>query len=346
MEVSIEPVAYRFREPLTTAYGTLESRELLLLRLRGSDGVEGVGEAAPLEPYDGVSIERAAAALEAYRPTLASSDGDDLDAVVAACRALDPLPHALAAVDVALWDLAGRRAGHPVAGLLAGESLHAFATAPIAQGMVVGGDEADVAAGQALAAVRAGFRCVKVKVGTGDDRARVAAVRAAVGPDVAIRVDANGAWSVEEAAAALEELAPLGLELCEEPVHGVAGLREVRAASPVPVAMDETAAEEGAAGSGATDLVCVKIARHGGLTGACEAAEQARARGSEVYVASSLDGPVGIAAGVHLAAGLAIARACGLATLGLFADSRVPPGLEVVDGAISVPRSSGLGVAP
>ena len=95
----------------------------------------------------------------------------------------------------------------------------------------------------------AGFGCVKVKVGIGDDAGRVAAVRAAVGPGVAIRVDANGAWATpEEALANLRALAPAGLEYAEEPVHGVEALRAVRDAGVVPVAMDETAAEPGAAG--------------------------------------------------------------------------------------------------
>ena len=71
---------------------------------------------------------------------------------------------------------------------------------------------------------------MKVKVGIGDDAGRLAAVRAAVGPDVLIRVDANGAWQTpEEALANLRALAPVGLELCEEPVHGVEALRAVAA---------------------------------------------------------------------------------------------------------------------
>ena len=78
--------------------------------------------------------------------------------------------------------------------------------------------------------MRDGFRCVKVKVGIGDDAGRLAAVRAAVGPDVLIRVDANGAWATpEEALANLRALAPVGLELCEEPMHGVEALRAVAA---------------------------------------------------------------------------------------------------------------------
>ena len=102
----------------------------------------------------------------------------------------------------------------------------------------------------------------------GDDAGRLAAVRAAAGPDVAIRADANGAWgSPREALANLRALAPIGLELCEEPVHGLEALRAVRAESPVPIAIDESAAAPGAAGSGAADAVCLKISRCGGIGG-------------------------------------------------------------------------------
>src|SRR5215213_2314031 len=153
----------------------------------------------------------------------------------------------------------------------------------------------------ALPISAAGFGCVKVKVGVGDDAGRVAAVRAAIGPEVALRVDANGAWeTVEVAVAALRALEPVGIEYAEEPVHGVEPLRAVRAAVAVPIAMDETAEP----GVGATDAVCLKVARCGGITGLMRDARAARAAGSVVYVASSFDGPVGVAAGLHAAAAL------------------------------------------
>src|ERR1700754_4895213 len=115
-------------------------------------------------------------------------------------------------------------------------------------------------------------------------------VRAAAGPDVVLRADANGAWRTpREALANLRALAPIGLELCEEPVHGLDALREVRAESPVAVAIDESAAEPGAAGSGAADAVCLKISRCGGIGGVLRDAEAARAAGSAVYLASTFD---------------------------------------------------------
>jgi L-Ala-D/L-Glu epimerase len=192
--------------------------------------------------------------------------------------------------------------------------------------------------------VGAGYRCVKVKVGIGDDAGRVAAIRAAAGDGTAIRVDANGAWSTpEEAVANLRALAPAGIELCEEPVHGLAAMRAVRAKSPVPVAMDETAAERGAPGSGAADAVCLKISRCGGISGLLSDARLARAAGTKVYVASSFDGPLGTAAGVHAAAGLRASGKvayCGLATLGAFVG--LDHVLAPVDGTIAVPGGPGL----
>jgi L-alanine-DL-glutamate epimerase-like enolase superfamily enzyme len=173
----------------------------------------------------------------------------------------------------------------------------------------IGAEDRATAAAKAAAAVRDGYRTVKVKVGIGDDAGRLAAVRAVVGREVAIRADANGAWRTpEEALAHLRALAPVGLELCEEPVHGVEALRAVRAASPVPIAADETHAP----GSGAADLVCLKISR-GGISGVLADARAARDAGSDVYLASTYDGPRGIAAAVAVAAALKVTRACGLA---------------------------------
>jgi len=316
-DLELEPFSLRMRTPVRAAWGTLERRELLRVRLRDTGNDFGVGEAAPLEDYDGVSLAAVRAELERGEPSL---------------------PHAVAAVNTAEWDLRGRRDGRPVAALLAEDPLDSV---PV--NWLVGAEDRETASAQAAQAVAAGFRCLKVKVGVGDDAGRLAAVRAAVGPDVALRIDANGAWTVDEAVAALRSLASVGIELCEEPVHGVEALRAVRAAVEVPVAMDETALEPGAVESGAADAVCLRLGAHGGISRVLEAAAAARAAGSDVYLASTFDGPVGVAAGLHAAAALRVTRPCGLATLALFdgLDDPFPP----AGGAIALPDTPGLGVS-
>jgi L-alanine-DL-glutamate epimerase-like enolase superfamily enzyme len=338
MDVQIEQRAFRLREPLHTAYGALRERTILELTLTGADGLVGRGEAAPLEPYDGVPLEQVAAALARYRPVLEAADTMTGIEVLDGCRAVSDEPYALAAVDIALWDRAGRRAGRPIADLLV--DVPAVAV-PV--NFTIGATDRAGAADAALRAARAGFTCVKVKVGVGDDAGRVAAVRAAAGAEMSLRLDANGAWTVEEAIAAIGALAPAGLELVEEPVHGLHELAQVRRAVPVRVSMDESAAIPGALASGAADAVCLKIGRCGGIAGLLAAAELVRAVGGEPYVASALDGPIGIAAAVHAAAALAPLPPCGLATLALFEDVDEGP-LAVSRGEIPVPDAPGLGL--
>ncbi len=328
--------------PLESSYGAVHERELLIVTLTGDDGSVGYGEAAPLEAYDGVSIERVQRVLESYRPVLARSADMNGAQVIEACRGVEDLPAALAAIDLALWDRAGRRAGKPVAELLSDDPVtHVPVNATLSALDRAG------AAEQAAAAVRAGFECLKLKVGVGDDAGRVAATRAAAGPRVALRLDANGAWSVEQAVAAIDALSPAGLELVEEPTHGLHAMREVREQVAVRVSIDETAGEHGALTAGVADAICLKISRCGGIAGLLAAATLVRATGAEVYLASTLDGPLGIAAAVHAAAALAsrgpVAH-CGLATLDMFEGLENP--LPAEAGAIALPPAPGLGVEP
>jgi L-alanine-DL-glutamate epimerase-like enolase superfamily enzyme len=331
-----------FRRPMQTSYGLLTERELLAVSITGTDGVTGHGEAAPLEPYDGVSVQRTQQALARYAPVLAGSERLNSAQLIDACRRVDDLPAALAALDLALWDRAGRLRELPIAALLTDDPAP---DVPV-NATISALDRAGVA-DEAAQAVSEGFDCVKLKVAVGDDAGRVAAARAAAGPEVALRLDANGGWEVEQAVRAIDALAPAGLELVEEPVHGLQAVREVRERVAVRVSIDETASEHGALGAGVADAVCLKISRCGGIAGLIAAATLVRASGAEPYIASTFDGPLGVAAGVHAAAALASRGPvphCGLATLEMFADIDNP--LPARDGRITVPDGPGLGVAP
>jgi L-Ala-D/L-Glu epimerase len=334
--------ALRLIAPMHSAYGTVGERVLLSVSIIDADGACGKGEAAPLEHYDGVSVELVERALASYVPVLASADGRNGAEILDACRRVADLPAALAAIDLALWDRAGRRAGMPVAALL----TDVPAPDVVVNATLSALDRAGAAA-QAATAARQGFACVKLKVGVGDDAARVTAVRAAAGPRMALRLDANGAWDVEQAVKAIDALSHAGLELVEEPTHGMRAVREVRERVAVRVAIDETASEHGALGAGVADAVCLKIARCGGISALLAAAALVRASGAEVYLASTLDGPLGVAGAVHAAAALASRGPlppCGLATLALFEDLGDP--LPVRAGRIALPAGPGLGVDP
>ncbi len=199
----------------------------------------------------------------------------------------------------------------------------------------------------AAAIVRAshGCRTAKVKVAErgqplAADVARVAAVRDALGPGGRVRVDANGAWSVDEAAQAIRALAPHDLEYVEQPCATLEEMAAVRRRVDVPLAADESVRNAAdplrVAGLGAADIVVLKVQPLGGVRAALRVAE---ACGLPVVVSSALETSVGIAAGVALAAALPdLPYACGLATGQLLTADVVADPLLVVDGELPVRR--------
>jgi O-succinylbenzoate synthase len=199
-----------------------------------------------------------------------------------------------------------------------------------------------------------GCTTAKVKVaergqGLTDDLDRVAAVRDVLGPSGAVRVDANGAWDVEQAVSALTALSAYGLDYAEQPVADVADLARLRvrlaaAGVDVPVAADESVrrAEDplAVALAGAADVVVVKVAPLGGVRRLLEVAEELRERhGVGLTVSSALDTSVGLAAGVAAAAARpGTPRAAGLGTAALLAADVTASPLLPVGGRVPVGR--------
>jgi o-succinylbenzoate synthase len=194
-----------------------------------------------------------------------------------------------------------------------------------------------------------GCRTAKVKVADrpgslADDVARVEAVRDALGPGGAVRVDANGAWDVDTAVVAVRELdrAAGGLEYVEQPCRTVDELAAVRRRVDVRIAADESIrrAEDPlrVAVAGAADVAVLKCTPLGGVRRALRVAEAA---GLPCVVSSALETSVGLAAGLALAGALPeLDLACGLGTTSLLVGDVVTDPLRPVDGHLPVPRTS------
>ncbi len=240
------------------------------------------------------------------------------------------------ATELAEIDLEGRRTARPVWRVLGAE-----AAPSVKVNATIATEDPARAAAAAATAHEQGFTMLKVKVGLDDDETRLKAVRDAAGPEMQIRIDANGAWGVEEAIAALRALEPIGIECCEEPVSGIEDVARVAAAVDVPISLDESSTDPAAFDSRLCDAVCLKLARLGGVRATLQAAARARSVGYEVYLASMLDGAIGIAAGLHAAAVIKPDRPCGLATLALFAEH--PDPFPPHEGHMTPPAGPGLG---
>jgi len=241
--------------------------------------------------------------------------------------------------EIARLDAEARRRGWSFADELTGGGPVA---ARVALNAVVDGVD------DARAAVARGVRAVKVKLDGRDDRARLAAIRAAV-PEVELRADVNGAWPVDEVAARLAALADLGLAYVEEPAIGLVDRLERPLA--VPIALDESLARsdrvawlDRVLATGAIGALILKPTVLG-IAASLGLARHARAAGVRVIVTHALDGPVGTAAAAEVARAIAGDEACGLDRHGGLAGwSPALPWLG--PRAVSAPPGPGLGIAP
>jgi muconate cycloisomerase len=252
-----------------------------------------------------------------------------------------------AALELAILDCALRREGRGLGDLLRP------CRAALTYSGVVGTGSVEAAIGQARQLRAIGCRDVKVKVGAGEDVARVRAVREALGPEAVVRLDANGAWSAPRALETLGALAPYRIAGIEEPLAPgpVAELARFRAASPVPVFADEsavTAADaEALIAARAVDGLNVRVSKHGGLARALAIAERARAAGLAVQVGSHVgETAILAAAGRHLAATLPDLAALEGSFGSLLLEEDVSPdGVRFGHGGRAAPlRGPGLGV--
>jgi len=339
--------------PLATATGTIDRREGDLVRI-DAGGVAGVGEATPLPGWtESLADCRAAldAVTDATDPAAALLDAaaaaprDPLTAVPSAVTApLDDAPAARHAVESAVLDALGRRDGRSLAALLADEPT---ATVPV--NATIGDAAPAETVTDALDAVRAGFDCLKVKVGAGDldrDVTRLRSVRAAVGPEVALRADANGAWDRETAREAVDALASLGLDYLEQPLPAgdLSGHADLRGRG-VDVALDESlaAAEvDGVLDADAADVLILKPMALGGPARAHVVARRAQRAGVDPVVTTTVDAAPARAAAVHVASAIPDVRPCGLATGDALEADVAPDPAPVEAGAVTVPDGPGV----
>lgn len=346
--------------PLETAKGELTSRRGVLVGIDADDvfgrgageggasasgvgeggvPVRGVGEATPLPGWT-ESLEACREALREYLGSPVATPGEAL-------AALEGLPAARHGVSQAVLDSVARAEDEPLAARLADRDAAVAERVPV-NATIGGGNPAETAAA-AKCAVQAGYECLKLKAGVGAltvDLQRVRAVREAVGDEVTLRVDANGAWTPSTAEQAIESLASLGVAYVEQPLpaENLAGMADLRGRG-VGIAADEALTEYDLADvldADAADVVVLKPMAHGGLDRAREAARDARRTGVDVVFTTTIDGAVARAGAVHLAASFPDALPCGLATGDLLAEDFVADPVPVEDGEITVPAGPGI----
>jgi L-alanine-DL-glutamate epimerase-like enolase superfamily enzyme len=269
-----------------------------------------------------------------------------MDAAVQFSRAANP---AKAAVDMALYDIVGKALGTPVYNLLGGRVRD---TVPLSMSIRIAPIEEMIA--QSKEVIRRGFKGVKIKVGIDPrhDLDATAAIRAALGPEAIIRVDANMGWRSRRAALAIiEGLEPHNIHSVEQPLPAdrIEDLAWLREASPVPIMVDESVwgpdDAQRVIDARAADIINVYVAEAGGLRNAARIFAMAEVAGIACTIGSMPELGIGTAAQMHLAVAmpelLGPSDVCGV----LYnAESLIIGTLPIYDGLAGVPAGPGLGV--
>lgn len=339
--------------PHKLSVATMNGQTLMLVTIRCSDGVSGIGEGTTIGglAYGGESPESMKLAIDTYfAPLMIGQDATRVQALMARIgKMVKDNRFAKSAVETALLDAQGKRLGLPVSELLGGRHRDRL---PVAWTLASGDTARDIAEAERMLDLRR-HRIFKLKIGAKglmQDITHVAEIKRALGDRGAVRVDVNMAWSETEAAYGMAALADVGCELVEQPVATATGLSRLARRFPVALMADESitgpeSAFEIARVHGA-DVFAIKIEQNGGLFNAQRTAAIADAAGIGLYGGTMLEGAPGTIASAHLFATFANLQ-WGTELFGplLLTEEILQEPLDYSDFALTVPQGPGLGIA-
>ena len=333
---------------------TMGVQSMVIVRMKDSDGLEGLGEATTIGglAYGPESPESVKLTIDTYfKPQLIGQSAGNINTLrVMLDRSTRGNNLAKSAIETALLDLQGKRLNRPVSALLGG-ALHQHL--PVLWTLASGDTDKDIA--EALGLIETRRHCdFKLKIGARalmDDVRHVAAIKAAVGDSASVRVDVNQAWDESTAARGMAELQAAGIDLVEQPtpMRDHAALVRLSEKFHLPILADEAVADArdlyNLASAGFAGAVAMKIAKAGGPARALEQAVVARAAGIGLYGGTLLEGTIGTAAALHAWSTLETLH-WGTEMFGplLMKDDIVVQPLNFHDNGVDLPRGPGLGI--
>ena len=350
-QIRLGRISVPLRTPFKTALRTVSSVEDVIVEIHTDCGAVGYGEAPPTGVITG---DTTGAIIGAIRDHIAGHligrNVDEFETLLQTVQ--NSIVHnssAKAAVDMALWDLYGQLYSIPVYKLMGG------ARKQITTDITISVNDPEMMVQDALRAVARGYDCLKMKVGVNPelDVARLRAVRAAVGKDITIRIDANQAWTPKQAIRILNNMQEQGLEieLVEQPVKAcdLEGLKYVTDHSYVPVLADESVFSPADAMTilkmGAADLINIKLMKCGGLYNALIIASAAEIYGVSCMIGCMLEAKISVNAAVHLACAKNIITKVDLDGPVLCSEDPILGGAVFDEKQITVSDAPGLGIA-
>jgi L-alanine-DL-glutamate epimerase-like enolase superfamily enzyme len=305
-KITVKPVSAELKEPFRISLGLITHSVSAVVAIETDEGLTGYGEGSPGILVTGETLEGVAACIALFEKSLTGRDPLNIEEIHHILDRVSPhAPSAKAAIDIACYDLLGKKAGLPVYKLLGGGDNQ------LATDITVSIDEPAVMAAKAKKYVMAGFDVIKTKVGLGfaEDLERVRAIRDTIGSGIKIRLDANQSWSPKEALRCIEYLSEYDIELVEQPVayHDLEGLAYVTKHSRLPIMSDESAFDSKDVlrliKKRAVDMVNIKLMKCGGIYEALKINSICEAAGIECMLGCMIEeSNIGISAAASLGA--------------------------------------------
>ena len=350
-EIQIGKVSIPLKKPFKTALRQVNSAEDIIIKVVTDTGEIGYGNAPPTAVITGDSQDSIVGAIRyTIGPKLIGMDVDNLEGIMTAIdTAMLNNSSAKAALDIAVYDLFGKLHGIPLYKLFGGYSN------TMVTDLTISVNEPEEMVRDSQEAVAAGYRALKLKVGTDAalDIQRVKAIRAAVGYDIDIRLDANQGWTPKEAVRTIRKFEDLGLgiELIEQPVkaHDFEGLKFVTNHVETDIMADESAFGPYEVfqllAMSACDLINIKVMKAGGLHNALRIASFAETVGMQCMMGCMLESKVGITAAASIAGGKRIITRADLDAAVLLAEDPVIGGISYDKNQLIISDAPGLGIS-
>lgn len=355
IEVSTRILDIPTIRPHKMSVATMNNQSIVLVRIKTSDGIEGIGEATTIGGlnYGGESPESIKTNIDSYfAPLIIGQSATRLAAVRKLInKTIKDNRFAKSAVETALYDAYAKRLGVPLNALFGGAIADEIS---VAWTLASGDTQKDIAEAEQLLEQRR-HNIFKLKVGMRapkDDIKHIAAIRKALGDDISIRIDVNQGWSETQAIQNLRPLADAGVELIEQPIHekNLAGLSRLTALGIVPIMADESlkGPEDGfmLAKHKCADVYAIKIEQAGGLQNARDLIGIAQAADIALYGGTMLEGSISTIASAHLFATLNKLE-WGTELFGplLLKDEILATPLDYSDFTLKIPTGPGLGIS-
>jgi len=347
-EIGLYKLKIPLIEPFITSLARETQVENLLVIIKTSNGISGFGECSPYMPVNGENLDTCFAVGQYFAKILKEKDALDIEGCL---RMTDRLIYGNSSVksafDIALHDIKGQHEGVPVYKLFDAKNEKALYT-----DYTVSLDDPSKMAADALKIKNAGYPSIKVKLGDSgkNDVERIKKIRAAVGEEIPICIDANQGWDVKTAIKTLKSLDKYKVEHCEEPIPrwDFMNLRRVRKKSPIPIMADESCGDHHDAERliklKACDMFNIKVGKAGGLANAWKIIRLAEKAGIVCQVGAFMESRLGMTASAHLALCSEIIHYCDFDTPLMHAEDVVSGGLTYHEnGRMKVPEVPGLG---